>query len=164
MKPLFQLTLLIMLSACSKRTDVQELSAYFFDNQLAFNQVRDIGCNLNKTLNTQLYYYKIDTALHYPEHLATQFIKIDKMLKKMNAKGITIRPRSGTGSECSLYIRSWAFGFAGDGSEMGYSYQPERIIEYDPAIHLEKNRNFKEKIHFTKTLSDGWFIEYVNEP
>lgn len=164
MKFLFQLTLLIMLSACSKRTDVQDLSAYFFENQLAFNQIRDIGCSLNETLNTQFHYYKADTALQYPEHLATQFMKIDKMLKKMKATGITIRPHLKSGAECSLYIRSWAFGFAGDGGEMGYNYQPAKLFEYDPAIHLEENRNFKEKIHFTKALSDGWFIEYVNEP
>lgn len=67
-------------------------------------------------------------------------------------------------AECSVYVTEWDFFFAGEGSYMTYSYQPAAIAEFNADIHLEKNRNTTERIHFTKALADGWYIEYLKQP
>ena len=93
----FSLTLL----GCSKRADINELTHHFFEHQSAFNKLTDIACALNSSLNTQFHNYKIDTAMEYPEHLATQFIKVNSLLRRINAEGIAISPPSDDKLECS---------------------------------------------------------------
>ncbi|WP_301003503.1 hypothetical protein [Arsukibacterium sp.] len=162
MKFVAVLMLSLLLSGCSKRLDTAELTQHFVTHQSTFKELADISCKVKSILNTKFYHYKIDTALKYPEHLAKEFLKINALLKKIDAKGIVIHQDGEP--ECSLYIPQWSFGFAGDGSDMGYSYQPAELNEYNPAIHLKENRNFREKIHFTKPLADNWYIEYRNIP
>ena len=152
----------VMLFGCSERPDIAELNQHFVTHQSAFNELADTSCKLKSVLNTKFHHYKIDTALEYPEHLANEFLKINTLLKKIDAKGIVIHQDGEP--ECSLYIPQRSFGFAGGGSDMGYSYQPAKLTEYNPAIHLKENRNFREKIHFTKPLADNWYIEYRNIP
>lgn len=164
MKVITLLVFSLTLFSCSKRADINELTHHFFEHQSAFNKLTDIACALNSSLNTQFHNYKIDTAMEYPEHLATQFIKVNSLLRRINAEGIAISPPSDDKLECSLFISHWAFGFAGAGSEIGYSYNPSKLEKYDAAIHQPENMNFREYIHFTKYLANNWHIEYVNNP
>ena len=162
MKFFIMLLLISMISGCTERPDIDELSQIFTTHRSSFNQLADTGCQLKSMLNTKFHHYKIDTASEYPEHLAEHVLKINTLLHNIDAKSLVIHQDGQP--ECSLYIRQWSYGFAGDGSYMGFSYQPAALAEYRPAIHLRENRNFREKMHFTKPLADGWYIEYVNQP
>lgn len=152
----------LILSACSKQPDVTELSEYFFANQSDFNKLVDASCKQKAALGTKYHNYIIDTALEYPAHLASQFFEINALLKKINVKGIIIKHDTSVG--CSLYIAKWSFGITGGSTEMGYSYQPAKLAEFNTEIHLQENRNLREKIHFTKPLAGNWYIEYRNIP
>ena len=165
MKPVitFFLACSLLLAGCSeKRPDVEELSQRFFQYQTQFNQLADLSCSLKKSLNAKFHHHKINNALDYPAPIAAEFLKLNTLLKQIEAEGITFSQDGG--SECSLFITQWSVWFNGEGSYMGYSYHPSKLNEYNPAIHQKDKRNTKENLHFTKALADGWYIEYVNTP
>lgn len=162
MKRFLVFLLISTIFGCTKRPDIDELSQLFTMHHSAFNDLAKTGCELKSLLNTRFHHVKIDTALEYPEYLTNHFLEINALLKRLEAKSMVIH-QDGP-SECSLYIPQWSFGFAGDGSDMGFSYQPATLAEYNPTLHLKEKRNFREKIHFTKPLADSWYIEYVNQP
>lgn len=148
-----------LLTGCSKRSDVEELTQRFFQHQDSYNQLAEVSCAVKAKLNTKFFSYNISTTTNYPVDLAPGFEKIDALLSQIDSNHIVFSE-----SNCALFIETWSFWLSGEGAYIGYSYQPAKLSEYNPAIHLEKNRNFREKIHFTKPLSDGWYVEYANEP
>lgn len=153
----------VLLASCSEKTpDVEELSQRFLQYQTQFNQLADLSCSLKKSLNAKFHHHKINNALDYPDPIAAEFLKLNTLLKQIEAEGITFSQEGA--SECSLFITQWSVWFHGEGSYMGYSYHPPKLNEYNPAIHQKDKRNTKENLHFTKALADGWYVEYVNTP
>ena len=165
MKPVitFFLACSLLLAGCSeKRPDVEELSQRFFQYQTQFDQLAELSCRLKASQNMTFHRYRVNTAMDYPEPMASQFLKIDALLKVIGAEDIIFNPDGKP--ECYLVIVQWSFVFAGDGSSMSYSYLPPKLHEYNPAIHHQDKRNTAEPIYFTKTLANDWYVEYDNTP
>ncbi|EGM79464.1 hypothetical protein Rhein_0348 [Rheinheimera sp. A13L] len=138
------------------------MTQYFQVHQDKFKQLASVACSLKATLNTKFHRYWIDTAEQYPAEVAPLLKQLDQLLEDIDKEDMALL-QEGT-AECSLIVAEWSVFFAGEGSYMIYSYQPAAIAEFNADIHLEKNRNTTERIHFTKALADGWYIEYLNEP
>jgi hypothetical protein len=152
----------LLLSSCSERRDVDEMTQHFQVHQDKFKQLATAACSLKATLNTGFHRYWIDTAEQYPAELAPLLKQLDQLLEDIDKEDMTLRQDGA--AECSVYVTEWSVFFAGEGSYMAYSYQPAVIAEFNADIHLEKSRNTTERIYFTKALADGWYIEYLNEP
>lgn len=153
----------LLLAGCGKTPDVDELTQQFSQHQTQFKQLAKMSCEVKASLNTTFHHHKINAPLDdYPEHIANQLQKINTLLKDIDAEAISLSQKGEP--ECSLFITQWSVWFYGEGAYMGYSYQPAKISDYNPAIHQEDKRDPKAPLHFTKALADGWYIEYVNIP
>ncbi|MBU2394831.1 MAG: hypothetical protein KKH70_15975, partial [Gammaproteobacteria bacterium] len=145
----------LLLSSCSERRDVDEMTQHFQLHQDKFKQLAATACSLKATLNTGFHRYWIDTADQYPAEVAPLLKQLDQLLEDIDKEDMTLH-QDGT-AECSVYITEWDFFFAGEGAYMAYSYQPAVIAKFNPDIHLEGKRSITEKIYFTKALADGWY-------
>jgi hypothetical protein len=152
----------LLLSSCSERRDVDEMTQHFQLHQDKFKQLAVAACSLRATLDTRFHRYYADTAEQYPAEVAPLLKQLDQLLEDIDKEDMTLL-QEGT-AECSLSVNEWDVFFAGEGSYMVYSYQPAVIAEFNPEIHRKGKRNTTEKIYFTKALADGWYIEYLNEP
>ena len=152
----------LLLSSCSERRDVDEMTQHFQLHQDKFKQLAATACSLKATLNTKFHRYDIDTAEQYPAEVAPLLKQLDQLLEDIDKEDMTLH-QDGT-AECSVYITEWDFFFAGEGAYMAYSYQPAMIAKFNPELHLEGKRSITEKTYFTKALADGWYIEYLKQP
>jgi hypothetical protein len=149
----------LLLASCGKPADIDELSQHFFEHKKDYIELANISCAVKAELNTKFLNYEVHSGESYPDELRTQFEQIDELLAQVDSDHLVL-----SGVNCTLFMESWSWWLAGEGTYMGYSYQPDVITEFNPKIHLQENRNPREKIHFTKALADGWYIEYLNEP
>ncbi|EGM78991.1 hypothetical protein Rhein_0849 [Rheinheimera sp. A13L] len=152
----------LLLSSCSERRDVDEMTQHFQLHQDKFKQLAAAACSLKATLNTKFHRYDINTAEQYPAELAPLLKQLDQLLADVDKEDMALL-QEGT-AECSLIVTEWSSFFAGEGAYMAYSYQPAVIAEFNPDIHMEGKRSTTEKIYFTKALAYGWYIEYLKQP
>ncbi|WP_213994678.1 hypothetical protein [Arsukibacterium sp.] len=164
----FVLLLSLLLIGCNKaqnvpkRADVDELNQFFYQHQAQFNELASAACAYITTTSLGFNRLRRNAAVTYPEHLAPYAAKMNTLLNLISVDEMILH--QATDDDCSLFIRKWAVWHSDGGSHLGYSYQPPKLSEYNPAIHHKDNRNTNERLHFTKPLTDGWYIEYVNLP
>jgi hypothetical protein len=183
MKPVIFLTLFVLISACTKQIQEQELSEGFIANQSKFELLSGLSCSLlkhdfksmlykvgdynDREIKGQLddpekeYKFKWSELNKYGEQFKNNLDKIDGILVDLELDDILIRELSG---ECRLSINVWSIWMTGEGQQMTYLYNPMANYGYNPKIHTKSNRDLKTQIDFTMPLSSGWFVGYTNTP
>ncbi|WP_258806634.1 hypothetical protein [Pseudidiomarina sp. CB1] len=72
-------------------------------------------------------------------------------------------------ANCELFVLIAGTSFLGEGSSLGYVYQPIELGEYeytedffsaDQIAHREANRTRGEDVKFSIDLKDGWYLQY----
>lgn len=147
---------LMVLAACAKRPELEDLERGFYQQQAIFEALSETACTLKKALNIKWMLYKIDSTQQVDETLLSQFNRMDQLLSQIGSDHIVIQQMGE--AECSLYIEQWSTAFGGNGANLGYSYQPATLAEYRPELY--NGPNAEPYIHFTKPLLSGWYIEF----
>lgn len=157
-----------LLTACNRSSnvsnvdDIGELTEFFYQNQEDFNNLADAACAYFSKLPIGFERFKVDEPVVYPEHSAEYARKMNIILKKIKKREIILHQTDKV--ECSLFIKQWVHWQSDGGSHIGYSYQPPNLNPYSPAIHKISEKHALERVHFTQSLENGWYIEYVNIP
>lgn len=170
MKPAISIVffLSISLTGCNKSFEItnthniDELTEFFYQNQAHFDDLSSTACSYFSRISIGFKRFKVDEPVIYPEHLAANALKMNFLLKKINKSEVILHQTNKV--ECSLFIKHKMLWQSEGGSHIGYSYQPPNLNPYDPAIHQFSANNTQKRIHFTKSLEDGWYIEYLNIP
>lgn len=142
--------------------DINELEEFFYNHQAGFNELASTACTFKKNVGLGFYRFIADAPATYPEHLEKHATQMATLLSQIRVKEIMLFQASD--SNCSLFIKKWIFLHSEGGSHMGYIYQPLNFNEFNPDVHEKDKRDIKTRIYFTKELTDGWYIEYLNEP
>lgn len=157
-----------LLSGCKNDTSLDsidesgKLTDFFYQNQQHFNNLANASCTYLNNIPIKFDIFKVNEPVIYPENLASYAQKMNFSLKKISKSKIVLHQISDI--KCTLFISHKIRWRPEGGSHIGFSYEPPNLNPYDPAIHQFSATNTQKRIHFTKSLEDGWYIEYLNIP
>ncbi len=147
----------LLVAACSKQPDDTELLVYFAENKPAFAQLAQTACAGQQAhqIIHHVFPANTETPSEYPE--------LDNQLKTI-VKGDFLQYIVIQGPACRLHVGVWAVGAFGEGQVIGYQFNPDKIMPYDPMLNIGKMKSEGLHVYYTNNLGDGWFSFYEYTP
>lgn len=147
----------LLVAAFGKQPDDNELSVYFAENKPAFTQLAQAACAGQQAhqIIHHVFPPNSGTPSEYPE--------LDNQLKTI-IKGDFLQYIVIQGPICRLQIGVWGVGAFGEGQIIGYQFNPDKIMPYEPMSDIGKMKSEGLPVYYTNNLGDGWYSFYEYTP
>ncbi|WP_419571440.1 hypothetical protein [Rheinheimera sp.] len=144
------------------RKDLTELSHYYQQHQAEFRQLAQAACAYRARNPGTYLTFEVDFPASYPAEIQPEVDTLKRVLRKMGKTelALPVAPQGG----CSLFLLQWFEWRGAGGSHLGFSYQPAQHTEYKPELHDATELDLTQPLFYSKTLGNGWVLEYVNIP
>lgn len=144
-------------ASCTKQPDNDELFQYFTEHKPTFDQLAQSACTAQQ--KHQIIHHVFPTK----SGMVSEYPELDSQLKTIiNSKFLQYIVVQGP--TCRLYVGVWEVGAFGEGQVIGYQFNPEKVMPYDPMSDIGKMKSEGLPVYYTNHLGDGWFSFYEYTP
>lgn len=171
LKPLFKklviATWVVLVVGCSEPIDIEASQQHFYEHEENFRQLSNGACAFADENRINFFRYPLDVNDENAEEFEKAFDELEGLLAAVDSELIVIQDF--VDANCELFVLIAGTSFLGEGSSLGYVYQPIELGEYeytedffsaDQIAHREANRTRGEDVKFSIDLKGGWYLRY----